>query len=187
MEKLKHILPFYIDARFKRVEYSYQKPVYDPFEVFKPTKTFIKEKIKELKQQCYDLIEKQRNPEYDIIKPTLTQQHQQLLRRINDYDFRLKYPDGCAENGKRSVSPGDKERAKAVPIQELYGASVRRSGKRLYGRCPFHNDRTASFVIYLDQNTYHCYGCNENGDSISFVRKDKGLNFPQSIKYLINK
>lgn len=49
--------------------------------------------------------------------------------------------------------------------------------------CPFHDERNKSMTIYDDH--YHCYGCNEHGDSIAFVEKILGLSFKESVELLI--
>lgn len=51
--------------------------------------------------------------------------------------------------------------------------------------CPFHKEKTPSFVIYPN-NSYYCFGCGESGDAITFVQKIKDLNFPEAINYLLN-
>lgn len=46
--------------------------------------------------------------------------------------------------------------------------------------CPFHNEKTPSMKIY--EKDYHCFGCNQHGDTISFVQKLFGLSFPDALK-----
>ena len=46
--------------------------------------------------------------------------------------------------------------------------------------CPFHNEKTPSMKIY--KQDYHCFGCNQHGDTISFVQKLFGLSFPDALK-----
>ena len=56
---------------------------------------------------------------------------------------------------------------RCYPIEDVVartGVALRRSGARLVGRCPFHDDRTPSFTVYPEQGTYHCYGCGARGD-----------------------
>ncbi len=63
---------------------------------------------------------------------------------------------------------------------------LRPSGKNLVGRCPFHEDRTPSFTVYLQSNTYYCFGCKAHGDVIAFVRAMEGLSFAQALEVLSN-
>jgi DNA primase len=75
-----------------------------------------------------------------------------------------------------------------LPIDQIISKYVqlRPSGKNLVGRCPFHDDRTPSFTVYLDSNTYHCFGCRAHGDAVAFVRAMENLSFAQAIDVLDN-
>jgi len=76
--------------------------------------------------------------------------------------------------------------AKSVPIEGLYGfEKLRRQRKQLLAICPFHNEKTPSFYIYLNDNKYHCYGCGAHGDVIDFVMKLKGIGFVEAVRYLL--
>src|SRR6185369_10165807 len=74
----------------------------------------------------------------------------------------------------------------AMPIAEIVGQYVdlRPSGRTLLGRCPFHDDRTPSFVIYPHSETFHCFGCRAHGDVISFVQQMEGISFGQTLEAL---
>lgn len=50
--------------------------------------------------------------------------------------------------------------------------------------CPFHNERTASFVVFTGTNTYKCFGCGEQGKPVSFLMKHDNLTFPEAIRAL---
>lgn len=79
------------------------------------------------------------------------------------------------------------EIAREFSLEELVGAYIklRRSGtKTMSGRCPFHNDKTPSFVIYGNSNRFICFGCGEKGDAISFLMKIQALNFKTTIRTL---
>lgn len=75
--------------------------------------------------------------------------------------------------------------ARKVPIESLYEGKLRQVGPNLIGLCPFHEERTPSFQIYPDGH-YHCFGCHAHGNAISFIEKIKGLNFPETVKYLLS-
>jgi DNA primase len=74
----------------------------------------------------------------------------------------------------------------AMPIAEIIGQYVdlRPSGRTLVGRCPFHDDRTPSFVIYPQSEAFHCFGCRAHGDVISFVQQMEGMSFGQALEAL---
>lgn len=70
------------------------------------------------------------------------------------------------------------------PIADIIGGAVKlkRAGRNHVGCCPFHPDRTPSFVVYED--SFHCFGCGEHGDVIDYVAKTQRLNVPEAIAYL---
>lgn len=76
-----------------------------------------------------------------------------------------------------------KERLSIVDVISSY-LSVEPSGKNFKARCPFHNEKTPSFFISPDRNTYYCFGCGEKGDIFSFVEKFEGTDFLGSLKIL---
>ena len=65
--------------------------------------------------------------------------------------------------------------------------ALQKSGKSLKGLCPFHNERTPSFYVFPESQTWHCFGCNEGGDVFTFVEKQQGLEFHDALLYLAEK
>ena len=62
---------------------------------------------------------------------------------------------------------------------------LRRTGQNyLTGRCPFHPDRTPSFVVYPQTRSFYCFGCREHGDVLSFLMRVEHLTFPEALKVL---
>ena len=61
---------------------------------------------------------------------------------------------------------------------------LRRDGIRQKGCCPFHGEKTPSFVVYPQTNTFKCYGCGEQGNVIDFVMKRDHLDYPEAVKDL---
>ncbi len=62
--------------------------------------------------------------------------------------------------------------------------NLRRRGKNLLGLCPFHNEKTPSFVVYPENNSFYCFGCNKGGDVISFIMGVENLDFAEAVKLL---
>jgi DNA primase len=71
-----------------------------------------------------------------------------------------------------------------TPIAALIGRTVRltRSGREQKGCCPFHGEKTPSFYVYDDH--FHCFGCGEHGDAITFVMKSTGAAFMEAVESL---
>ena len=77
-----------------------------------------------------------------------------------------------------------------VHIEEIVGAHValRPAGVgSLKGLCPFHDERSPSFHVRPQVGRYHCFGCGEGGDVISFVQKVDGLGFTDAVEYLASR
>ncbi|GLV58121.1 hypothetical protein KDH_49550 [Dictyobacter sp. S3.2.2.5] len=76
-------------------------------------------------------------------------------------------------------------KAKADIVDEVSTVvTLQKSGKSYKGLCPFHNERTPSFYVFQESQTWHCFGCNEGGDIFSFVQKQQGLDFHEALIYL---
>ena len=74
-------------------------------------------------------------------------------------------------------------------IEEVVGQYVklRRMGRTMTGLCPFHNEKTPSFVVYPDTQSFYCFGCGAAGDVIGFVRKYNNLGYVESVKQLASR
>ena len=59
-------------------------------------------------------------------------------------------------------------------------------GNSFVGKCPFHDEKTPSFNVNDSKGLYHCFGCKEGGNVITFIQKFKNLSFPETIQYLSN-
>jgi DNA primase len=82
---------------------------------------------------------------------------------------------------------GEVERLKAsVAIEEFISRYVplRRSGQNFIARCPFHEDRNPSFVVYPQTQSFYCFGCRERGDVLSFLMSMEHLTFPEALNVL---
>ncbi len=71
-------------------------------------------------------------------------------------------------------------------IVDLIGAKVRlrQAGRNLKGLCPFHEEKTPSFVVYPESQSYHCFGCGKSGDAFSFIMDTENLDFSDTLKLL---
>ncbi len=72
------------------------------------------------------------------------------------------------------------------PIEDVVGQHValRRSGANLFGLCPFHGEKTASFSVAPDKGIYYCFGCHKGGGVIHFQMEIEGLSYPDAVRSL---
>ena len=72
------------------------------------------------------------------------------------------------------------------PIEDVVGqyVSLRRSGSNLFGLCPFHGEKTASFSVAPDKGIYYCFGCHKGGGVINFQMEIEGLSYPDAVRSL---
>tara|TARA_B100000686_G_C16775020_1_gene967844 strand:+ start:597 stop:2351 length:1755 start_codon:yes stop_codon:yes gene_type:complete len=78
-----------------------------------------------------------------------------------------------------------KNRAKLSDFIGQFVALTQR-GNSFVGKCPFHNEKTASFSVSDDKALFYCFGCKVGGNVINFISKYKNFSFPESLKYLSN-
>ncbi len=76
-----------------------------------------------------------------------------------------------------------------LPIEELVGEylSLKRAGVHLKALCPFHAEKTPSFIVSPDRGTYHCFGCGKHGDIFSFLQEMEGVDFKEALEKLAEK
>ena len=82
------------------------------------------------------------------------------------------------------------EIAERNEIEDVVGSYVRlekRSGQNLFGLCPFHSEKTASFSVSPSKQIYYCFGCGKGGGVINFIMEIEGMNFPEAVEFLANR
>ena len=72
------------------------------------------------------------------------------------------------------------------PIEDVVGqyVALRRSGSNLFGLCPFHGEKTASFSVAPDKGIYYCFGCHKGGNAVNFMMDVEGLSYPDAVRAL---
>ena len=72
------------------------------------------------------------------------------------------------------------------PIEDVVGqyVSLKRSGSNMFGLCPFHGEKTASFSVSPDKGIYYCFGCHKGGGAVNFMMEVEGLSYPDAVRAL---
>jgi len=79
-----------------------------------------------------------------------------------------------------------KERLGIKEVVETY-IKLEKAGSNFKGRCPFHNEKTPSFFVSPDRDSYYCFGCGVKGDIFTFVQEFEGVDFINSLKLLADR
>lgn len=116
------------------------------------------------------------------------QAHGQLLKaalaaRLH-MDAFYQRQQGESVNAPHRIDPEQvKERVDIVALIERT-VPLRRMGRLYKALCPFHEEKTPSFIVFPEQNRFHCFGCDAKGDVIDFVMRTEGLDFGHAMERL---
>jgi len=101
-----------------------------------------------------------------------------LSKWADRYIITLAMPNNVTEEIKQKIDLADLigEYLKLTP-----------AGTNLRGLCPFHNEKTPSFMVNGEKQIWHCFGCGLGGDHFSFVQKMEGVEFPEALRMLANR
>lgn len=103
------------------------------------------------------------------------------LKHLGRLRKMIKIVKNKANGLLNGVRPDEIARAKEVRIESFLEG--KRKGKKFWSKCPFHNEKTPSFVVNAD-NTGHCFSCNWHGDSIAFIMKLQNVRFLEAVRFL---
>ncbi len=76
-----------------------------------------------------------------------------------------------------------------IDIVELIGdyVQLKKAGRNYKGLCPFHGEKTPSFSVSPERQSFHCFGCGKGGDAFSFLMELEGLTFPEALQQLADR
>ena len=81
-----------------------------------------------------------------------------------------------------------KQKLDIVEVVSSYVPDLKKSGRNFSARCPFHSERTASFFVFPDKQSWHCFGaCATGGDMFSFVMRQEGIDFKEALRLLADR
>lgn len=195
------------DHFFSEAEYAwrYSLPRYTPkelIEIFPEAKDIIPEKIEEWEEirnteeeyvvEMIQNIKKSKASEFGkwFLQEMLmhfgaktlwdSMDHIKRLRRLDSIANPKKYPPGKVSEEMiefaRNRSPFE--------VASEFIQLKRMSGERFIGLCPFHNEKTESFVCYENKKNFFCFGCNRYFDNISFTMEMRNTDFINAVKLL---
>ncbi len=80
----------------------------------------------------------------------------------------------------------DRQRPGTVGHRGAYRlyVTLRRAGSNYTGLCPFHSERTPSFTVFPDTQSFFCFGCEAGGDAFTFVMRSENLEYPEAVEFL---
>jgi len=89
----------------------------------------------------------------------------------------------------KSMGNDVEEVKQKADIVQIIGERVdlKKAGRNFKANCPFHNEKTPSFMVSPELGIYKCFGCGESGDVISFLEKYEGMDFSEALQYLAEK
>ena len=79
-----------------------------------------------------------------------------------------------------------KDAANIVDVVSEF-VTLRKSGANYKGLCPFHNEKTPSFIVTPSRNTCHCFGCGKGGTPVTFIMEHEQITYPEALRWLANK
>lgn len=88
------------------------------------------------------------------------------------------------------MTSGDAERVKEqTDIVQLVGESIslKRAGQNFKGLCPFHQEKTPSFIVSPSRQSFHCFGCGKGGDCFTWMMEREGMTFPEALRVLASR
>lgn len=77
----------------------------------------------------------------------------------------------------------------AIQITDILGdfLTLKKKGINYTGCCPFHNEKTPSFIVNPARGTFKCFGCGKSGDAIEFLREHEAMSFTEALTYIANR
>lgn len=77
-----------------------------------------------------------------------------------------------------------RDRIDVVDLVQTYVPSLKKTGANFKGLCPFHNEKTPSFIVFPDSQNFHCFGCGKGGDLFTFYMLVENVEFRDALKDL---
>lgn len=112
---------------------------------------------------------------------------QLVFEELKRVDMTIYSWEHVSYDNPNKITMNDIARAKEFPCTDFIGVDKEKHLGKSWAKCPFHNEKTASFCLYEDGNRFHCYGCKESGDVIDLVKKIYKHDFIKAVKFILKK
>lgn len=200
---------FWLERNWKNTlpHFSFQELMNIFPEAVKPARRGIKLKIKFYKKEIAllnndqeefynNVICKAHFKEQNYLKELSEASRDKLVKKfskkIRTYQFQLSYLDELEGKPRKDIVGGgvneaDIARAKEMPIENFYLDKLNKRGKIAIGLCEFHKEKTPSLTIYLKQNSFFCYSCQQGGSVIDYVMAQQNIDFLSAVKFILKK
>lgn len=169
-------------------------------EIFPEAKNVINPKISEWMEEREQLVKKIKSMlmqirmikddfSRDLQKYWLKLTYGEELLKIDKQISRLRHLLSVAKGrppSKGGVTEEMVELALSVPIENVISLELKKSGNKLVGLCPLHNEKSPSFFVYPESNSFYCYGCGVGGNVINLIKLLHDFNFIEAVKFLTN-
>lgn len=165
--------------------------------IFK-AKSLIPKKIKERQETRCELVDRIKKvllviqeASDDFLKTFLREQLKEneisQLLEIDKHIARLRWLShaGRGQTPKYGVTPEMIQDAQAVPIESIINQPMRKSGNAYVALCFLHQEKTPSFYVYPESNSFYCFGCHQGGNVINFVMTLHGFDFITAVRWLL--
>lgn len=76
------------------------------------------------------------------------------------------------------------EKPDIMNVLQSEGIELRQRGRDFWGLCPFHEEKSPSFKVSPERQSFYCFGCNEGGDAVDFIQKLRGIGFKDALQVL---
>jgi hypothetical protein len=149
-------------------------------------------RIKRIKREYDKHIERMINSPYDKFSEWFAVEALKILypKKIFDYLNNLEALQRLVNNqitikNDMKFTEEQLQMARLKPLLEIHNfEKLKKTGQRYVALCPFHTEKSGSFIIYPSQ-TFHCFGCHISGNPIDFLMKLEGLTFQSAVERLI--
>lgn len=138
--------------------------------------------ISEAPWQEREALQEQSNKDFEEVRKKWTSKIKTIMFNLSHLDelqgkIQPKKMGGATEE--------EIARAKEISILNFYDGKLQKHGQRGVGLCPFVHEKTPSFTIYLDQNSFFCYSCGSGGSVIDFIMRQRNVEFLDAVKFLL--